>query len=382
MDKEQDEKFTIFLRKKATEAEKAIKYRPNYFLEMLASGGGFDTASRLLAAPKISEGFTRLWQSGRLDLSVEALVVESEWREHFEPVLLEHAEKRLRQAEYVFKRFQMPVSDAMTSLPPAEAVSKRKNSISFSEHCIRLGAPLKNRADRWCGLSNEKRRAVFTVWSDRLHEDRYVFWRDAESPKDKRIGARELHQTILEVMANGYQAYGILCEAIDPSAATRVRGYFHEDTVLVLRFAAESPGLVAYVQGEVLVSDVIGGSDTVLAPFTSAVDDLGAPPPGVDQPDRVNGNRSGYRRDDAVRQHVLKRAAGRCEHCGVQGFEMRDGKYYVEAHHIISLGDQGPDLVRNVIALCAHHHREAHYGRGAEDLEGMFTEKLDKLTRK
>jgi 5-methylcytosine-specific restriction enzyme A len=382
MNKVQDEKFTIFLREKASEAERAIKYRPNYLVGMLSSDGGFQTASRLLAAPKVSEGFTRLWESGRLDLSVEALVVESEWREHFDPVLLEHAEKVLQQANYLFKRFQAPVSDTQSVLPSAAINPRRKNSLSFSAHCERLGAPLKNVADRWCGISDEKRRAVFTVWADRLHEGRYVFWRDADSPQDRRIGARELRQTIQAVMANGYEAYGILCEAVDPNAATRVRGYFQEDTVLVLRFATESPGLVAYVQGEAVVSDVLSGSSAAIAPFPSALDDLDASPLGVDRPDRVNGNRSGYRRDDAVRQHVLKRASGRCEHCGAQGFELPGGSYYVEAHHVISLADQGPDRVNNVIALCAHHHREAHYGRGAESLEASFTKKLHQLTGK
>lgn len=380
MNKEQDERFTVFLREKAAEADRAIKYRPNYFLGMLSSDGGFHTAARLLAAPQVSEGFTRLWASGRLDLSVEALVVESEWREHFDPVLLERAEKVLQRADYPFKRFEAAVSDTHPAILPAPVSVRRKNSLSFSAHCDRLGAPLKNVADRWCGLSDEKRRAVFTVWSDKLHEGRYVFWRDAESPKDRRIGARELHKTILSVMANGYDAYGILCEAVDPTAATRERGYFHEDMVLVLRFAAEAPGLVAYVQGEVTVSDVLSGSSGALSPFPSALDDLDASPPGVDRPDRVTGSRSGYRRDDAVRQHVLKRAAGRCEHCGAQGFELPDGSYYLEAHHVISLADQGPDRVDNVIALCAHHHREAHYGCDAEKLEATFTEKLLQLT--
>lgn len=380
MNKGQDAKFTAFLREKAAEADKALKYRPNYFLGMLSSDGGFHTASRLLAAPKVSEGFTRLWESGRLDLSVEALVVESEWREHFDQALLGRAEKVLQKANYAFKRFEAAVSDVQPEVSISPVIGKRKNSLSFSAQCARLGAPLTNVSDRWCGLSNSKRRAVFSIWSDRLNAGRYVFWRDAESPKDQRIGARELHETILTVMANGYDAYGILCEAVDPTAATRTRGYFQEDTVLVLRFVAEAPGLVAYVQGEVKVSEVLSGLRGALEPFPSALDDLDATPPGGDSPDRVTGSRSGYRRDDAVRQYVLKRAAGRCEHCGGQGFELPDGRRYLEAHHVISLADEGPDRVHNVIALCAHHHREAHYGRDAEQLEASFSERLLQLT--
>lgn len=381
MDKEQDAMFSNFLREKAAEADRALKYRPNYFLNMLSAEGGFHTASKLLAAPKVSDGFTRLWQAGRLDLSVEALVVESEWRTYFDPILLDRAETVLTKVGYPFKRYQPILADVEPASEPSKSRPRKQNSLSFSKHCERLGAPLKNIADRWCGLSEEKRRAVFTVWSDRFSAGRYVFWNDSESPKDSRIGARELHETILAVMTNGYDAYGILCDAVDPTAGTRTRGYFQEDTVLVLRFVKEAPGLVAYVQGEVAVSDVIANTRGALAAFPGAIDDLDAPPLGVDHPDRVTSTTTSYRRDEAVRQHVLRRAAGHCEHCGTPGFELPDGRRYLEAHHIIAIANDGPDRVDNVIALCAHHHREAHYGRDAEMLEASFMAKLLQLTR-
>jgi 5-methylcytosine-specific restriction protein A len=379
MDKEYDARFTSFLREKAAEADRAIKYRPNYFLGMLSADGGFHTASKLLAAPKVSEGFTRLWEAGRLDLSVEALIVESEWRVHFDPVLVDRAEKVLAKVGYVFKRYQPVPSSVAPTSPPSNSIPRKQNSLSFSKHCERLGAPLKNVADRWCGLSEAQRRAVFTIWSDKLTTGRYVFWNDSESPDDPRIGARELHETIQTVMANGYDAYGVLCDAVDPAADTRKRGYFQEDTVLILRFAKEAPGLVAYVQGEAPVSDVITDSRGALMPFPSAMDDLDAPPIGVDHPDRVTKTQTSYRRDEAVRFHVLRRAAGHCEHCGAPGFELPDGRRYLEAHHIIAMSNDGPDRVDNVIALCAHHHREAHYGRDAEKLEASFTAKLRQL---
>lgn len=380
MNKQQDAAFTLFLREKAMEADKTLKYRPNYFLGMLSSDGGFHTATRLLAASKVSEGFTKLWEAGRLDLSVEALVVESKWRAHFDPVLLARAETVLKKAGYQYHRFDVEASNEKPVELLEPLLGRRKNSLSFSAHCARLGAPLKNVADRWCGLSDEKRRAVFTVWADKLHEGRYVYWDDDKSPKDDRIGARDLHRTMLSVIENGYDAYGILCEAIDANATTRQRGFFNEDVVVVLRFEYESPGIVAYVQGEVPVSNILGGTSGPLARFPSAMDDLDAWPSGVDQPDRVIGSRYGYRRDDAVRQYVLKRAAGRCEYCGEQGFELPDGSRYLEAHHVISLADKGPDRIDNVIGLCAHHHREAHYGRDAERLEASFKEKLSQFS--
>lgn len=68
-----------------------------------------------------------------------------------------------------------------------------------------------------------------------------------------------------------------------------------------------------------------------------------------------------YVRDPAVRAQALQRAKGRCEFCGVDGFLKYDGKVYLETHHVVPLSEGGPDDVRNVIALCPNHHREAHF---------------------
>lgn len=97
----EDEEFTTFLRGKAMEAQTALNYRPAFFLQMLASSGGYQTVSTLISQPKPSDGFTKLWEGGRLDLSVEALVTESRWRRCFEANLLLAAETRLRQVGYV-----------------------------------------------------------------------------------------------------------------------------------------------------------------------------------------------------------------------------------------------------------------------------------------
>lgn len=82
---------------------------------------------------------------------------------------------------------------------------------------------------------------------------------------------------------------------------------------------------------------------------------------GVMERKDVNGKV--YVRDPAVRATVLKRAKGKCEFCGVDGFLKYDGKVFLETHHIVPLSEGGPDKVENVIALCPNHHREAHFGR-------------------
>ncbi len=101
----------------------------------------------------------------------------------------------------------------------------------------------------------------------------------------------------------------------------------------------------------------------------SALDDLNDEPAGTELPAVLQKTSPTYARDDSVRSWVIDKAKGVCEYCGKRGFMKPDGTYYVEAHHIISLSKQGPDKVENVIALCANHHREAHYGADRVELE-------------
>lgn len=383
MTSSEDQSFTAFLRQKALEAQE-LGYQPNQFLGMLGSEGGYRTVLKLLSKRTPSEGFTRLWELKRLDLTVEALVVESRWRSRFDDQLLMKAEKLLSDVGYRYKRYESGsmenLGESLEELSEVAVVAvppKRRNTQSFSSFCELLGAPLKNVADRWCGISEERRLAVFTVWADRLKDSKYIFWDETVHEKDSRVGAKELREVIGILMENGgYRAYGIHCEAVDPSATTRKRGYYLEDTVLVLRFSKEAPGIVAYVDGEVPASTVIAGGTPPLKPFSSAEDDIDVPPPGSSTPGRRSHVVSGYRRDDAVRQYVLRRSGGRCEYCGSEGFELPDGSHYVEAHHVLALSAKGPDTIENVIALCAHHHRQAHYGRDTAALEVAFLDKL------
>lgn len=55
-------------------------YRASRFLQMVQEYRGLGTAKILLATQGHSEGLTKLWECGRLDISVEALVLQEPWR--------------------------------------------------------------------------------------------------------------------------------------------------------------------------------------------------------------------------------------------------------------------------------------------------------------
>ncbi|GAA3386430.1 GmrSD restriction endonuclease domain-containing protein [Cryptosporangium minutisporangium] len=75
-------------------------YTATYLLAMLAEEGGVETAKRLLASATVSTGFTALWHKGRLDLTVEALVLDPRFESLFTPDDLDIARARLAQFDY------------------------------------------------------------------------------------------------------------------------------------------------------------------------------------------------------------------------------------------------------------------------------------------
>ena len=66
-------------------AKDACDYRPVRFLQMVQERGGLETAKRLLAQNDVQNGLVTLWDCGRLDLSMEALVLDL----RFQPLFTE-----------------------------------------------------------------------------------------------------------------------------------------------------------------------------------------------------------------------------------------------------------------------------------------------------
>lgn len=78
-------------------AKQECHYSARRYLAMLRRRGGVETAKRLLHSKKISEGYKTLKEYGRLDLTVEALVIKQEWRELFTMEEIQIATKRLKE---------------------------------------------------------------------------------------------------------------------------------------------------------------------------------------------------------------------------------------------------------------------------------------------
>ena len=85
----------------ADDVEAVLKRRVTRFRGMCAEHGAVEAARRLIHAPRPSDTFSDLWMNGRLDLTVEAVVLtERDWDALFNDTDRQVARKRLRDHEW------------------------------------------------------------------------------------------------------------------------------------------------------------------------------------------------------------------------------------------------------------------------------------------
>jgi hypothetical protein len=87
--------FANAMREVYRRAKVEAGYNATYFLQMLAEHGPLDTAHRLIRASQPSEGFTQLWERGRLDLTVETQVLRPQFHDLFSDEERDICERRL-----------------------------------------------------------------------------------------------------------------------------------------------------------------------------------------------------------------------------------------------------------------------------------------------
>lgn len=88
-----------------TRAKMECDYPATRFHQMLGEYGGVATAKRLLNDAKLHDGFTRLWECGRLDLTVEAVIWDNpRWHSLFNEGEPQTAQNRLDELGYFRQR--------------------------------------------------------------------------------------------------------------------------------------------------------------------------------------------------------------------------------------------------------------------------------------
>lgn len=101
LEAEFDERMLDIYRRALSE----LNYNANRFLQMLHEHRGLRTAQILLHSTTVSEGYTKLWELRRLDLTVEAVVHDNpRWHALFTPNELAICQQRLSDYGYFDRR--------------------------------------------------------------------------------------------------------------------------------------------------------------------------------------------------------------------------------------------------------------------------------------
>lgn len=208
-------------------------------------------------------------------------------------------------------------------------------------------------------------------------------WRDKKPKPVWEKRARSMDLAIQLAVRKNLPVRVIVCEgnmrdiAAGDEKASEVKRRMLDPEPWIIEAYDLNSGQTVLRRGLAVVPDVLDGTSQAgpsetpnLSAKVAEMDS--APPPEpeyTDQfdeeaaapPERRNTLGSAFVRNPDVRAAALRRSLGLCQLCGQPGFVTVTGKVYLETHHVTPLGEGGPDVLANVVALCATDHRRAHF---------------------
>ena len=96
-----ENRFHLHLINLCKQAKDECDYPARRFIQLVNEHRGCQAAKLLLRKKGYSEGLTRLWELGRLDISMEATVIQEPWLKLFDEDELATARRRLQELEYI-----------------------------------------------------------------------------------------------------------------------------------------------------------------------------------------------------------------------------------------------------------------------------------------
>ena len=99
------------------------------------------------------------------------------------------------------------------------------------------------------------------------------------------------------------------------------------------------------------------------------------------KPQKKKNSTEVYVRDPYIIEFAKRRAGGKCEMpgCAYKAFMTESGVPYLEGHHVMPLGEEGEDTIKNIVALCPSCHREQHYSKDKFVKRAELRKALDKI---
>ena len=368
------------------------KSNANRTIEQLKNRGLIGAAEIAVSKSKPTIGYERLADEGRQDLSYEQIIVE-------------HPEEFTARALW-YARNTLGLSNEATR--PARSVANKPVAESTEPesdgpYWVFVCNPAKWAVDRF--LASGQERDTWGVRpSDRARfapgqlglvrvgvDQRSALTRDGRPALDAGVYA------LCEVESGAFDGTGA-SDTYWTAAAARAPGWptvrirylrnWLHNPITIDRLREQSPDLSPlFLNGFQAASFPISGEDfrRILEVAGETSDNLSAPVPGDLAPDKIAEAEERYRHaSPEIKERLsrtiergnvgalVKRAVGySCQVCGglglpALGFEKkRDGKPYVEAHHVMPVHrrEVGSLAASNILVLCATHHRQVHYGR-------------------
>jgi len=104
-------------------------------------------------------------------------------------------------------------------------------------------------------------------------------------------------------------------------------------------------------------------------------------PKGIKNPVWTESTRKTYFRDPELRGWVRQQANGKCEGCGEEAPFKKNGKPFLEAHHVKHMSQEGSDLPSNVVALCPNCHQRCHHSDDREAFTAWLYDNVGRLEK-
>lgn len=424
----ENERFTRFMLDAAAQS-KRIGYPATEMVRMLNSDGGYDAVSRLLGKSAVSTGFVEIVTRGHPELSVEALVLESEWIQYFDDELLARARKRLRDIKYAWTEWVVPAAgqsevnaaatdapvglgqaflrvlthyvnaskEEFTNHPLAKTIRKEIPELLIKAMGSKArGLILKGSAGQgtwsrgpWVGIFNpiitrsaqsgyyvcflfrEDMKGVYLCLDQAMTEAKESYKADA---KTALIARADNFRAML-----GDARIRFTSDSIDlaPSSSSNDSAFYEAGVICAKYYPStdipDDATLAADVMEALRIYDALIVTETSLGPDEETTSN-DARIPLFEDPSRFRLHKRVERNSKLVSE-VKKLKGAKCEACGMEFANKYGsiGEGYIEAHHlrpVSTLENMRTELdpLSDFAVLCANCHRMIHRSEHVGDV--------------
>ncbi|AWX56930.1 HNH endonuclease [Brevibacillus brevis] len=362
-------------------------YNPSGLSQRLASENGVVVAKTLLRG-KDQSGLARLLLEGRLDLSMEALMLDKEYKDLFTDEERDIARQRLIECKYTFPaeaEMEMeenvaenpiestPIDVTSIFVPGAEFRRLDLHTLFAGQSYGRISTSSRfpfimlftgERGEEYGYKDGWNEEGIF-LYTGEGQEGDMQFIKGNKAIIEHVDDGKDVH--LFEYIRTGHVRY--IGQMICIGYKVRDKDNKGQDRkVIVFELMPIEVVNNSEIVGATELSDL---SLEELKNKALVITNHGQ---GTTLKERIVQYRE---RSRAVKLYALKRANGVCEACGNEApFINTKGEPFLEVHHTRRLSDGGPDHPEWVAAICPNCHRRTHYGYDAVSYNDKIIKKI------